>query len=423
MIRLVTKIPSQCSLWLHQVRVPAKLSLSLWCSLLSICLNAQVFTENFEGINSSGKPVIFVNNGQSFTAVTATPGGSLGGLFGIYIPGNTWTMPSPGGGPVTNGPGGFGVGTSCNSGVCSGVSDKFLDNGLSAGKSQVYSIKATDGHLFAIKSIFLFFSSDNGNSNVAPSSLLITGKKSGSTVFNITKSSGFNSGFSVNNGFNFIDFSTEGGTDHSNTAIDEVQFSCGSNVNYFAVDNFTWGPASGMLPLKLINFNGAFSQNFISLHWQTTSETNMDHIELQRSNNNIDWTIINRQKPKGSTTAIAIDNKYDFIDYDLNDINFYRLKMVDLGGGFSYSQVISINIGTQRKIKIYPNPAHNQFNLVVDGSKNAVIKIINSNGVEVRTLVATDARLSVNISDLRLGVYTILIFKKGSIRTIRFLKQ
>ena len=140
MVSSITRILTPCPSWLHQVGKFSKLSLSLWCSLLSLCLNAQVFTETFDGINGSGKPVVFVNNGQSFTALTATPGGTLGGLLGVYIPGNTWTMPSPGGGPVTNGPGGFGVGASCSSGVCSGVSDKFLDNGSSAGKAQVYSI-------------------------------------------------------------------------------------------------------------------------------------------------------------------------------------------------------------------------------------------------------------------------------------------
>lgn len=421
MIHPVTKILTPHPFSLHQVGVSAKWSLTIWCTLMALCLNAQVFTETFEGINGSGKPVVFVNNGQSFTAITATPGGSLGGLFGVYIPGNTWTIPSPGGGSITNGPGGFGVGTSCSAGICSGVSDKFLDNGSSAGKAQVYSIKSTDGHLFTIKSIFLFFSSDNGNTNVAPGGLLITGKKAGSTVFSITKSSGFTTGFSINNGFNFINFSIEGGIDQSNSAIDEIQFTCGTNVNYFAIDNFAWGAASGPLPLKLIDFGGALSENAILLHWQTTDEVNIDYIETQRSKNSIDWQIINRQKPKGSLAVI--DNNYDFTDYDFSNINYYRLKMVDLDGSFAFSRIIRINSKAVNKLEIYPNPAHDQFHLVAEGAKNGVIRIFNSNGVEVKALVFTNSISTVNISDLRPGLYSVLIFSTDSIRTIKFLKQ
>ena len=173
--------------------------------------------------------------------------------------------------------------------------------------------------------------------------------------------------------------------------------------------------------MKLINFGGELSRNAITLHWQTTNEINVDYLELQRSKNNIDWAIINRQKPKGNSTVI--DNKYDFTDYDLRDINYYRLKLVDLDGSFTFSRVIRINSNAVSKLEIYPNPAHNQFNLFVDGAKNAVIKIINSNGIEVKTLVNIDSISTVNTRDLRPGLYSVLIFSTGSIRTIKFLKQ
>lgn len=387
------------------------------CSLLQ----AQVYTETFEGVTGPGKPTLFINNGQSFTATTATPGATLGGLFGVYIPLNTWTMPNPGGGSTNNGPGGFGVGTSCTSGNCTGVSDKFLDNGSSLGVSQVYSIKTTDSHTFSIKNIQLFFSSDHGNTNNAPTSVIINGKKAGVTVFTINKVSGFITGFAMNNGFNYINFATEGGVDHSNASIDEIEFKCAANVNYFAVDNFTWSPVSIVLPVQLEDFSGSLHNNIVSLNWHTGTEINTNRFELQWSKNALDWQTINSQLAKGNKGIGG--NNYSYAHNDIADLNFYRLLMIDNNGKFTISKILNLSKKSRGEITFYPNPVTDKLVITLPNNEIAYARFINSNGQVIKTMQLNKAITTIDINDFKRGVYTIRIIQGALIKTEKIIKQ
>ncbi|KAA9038714.1 T9SS type A sorting domain-containing protein [Ginsengibacter hankyongi] len=385
----------------------------------TLILNAQVYTETFEGITGAGKPTTFTNNGQSFTAITVTPGGTLGGLFGVYIPSNTWIMPNPGGGSTTNTSGGFGVGTSCTSGSCTGVSDKFLDNGSSIGTGQVYSIKTTDNRLFNIISVHLFFSSDHGNTNVAPGSVIINGKKAGVTVFTINKVSGFITGFATNNGFNYINFATEGGSDFSKVAIDEIEFRCSSAVNYFAVDNFTWTPAS-VLPLQLVDFAGRIHDHQVFLSWHTAAEINTNHFELQWSNNSVNWQTINSQSAKCNNGAG--NNVYAYTQNNPGDINFYRLRIVDNDGRITGSNVLRISERNSREIQFYPNPVSNKLLIILQKDEPAVVQFINSNGRLVKTMKLITTTTWVDIVNFVPGIYTMKIIQGAAIKEDKIVK-
>ena len=60
--------------------------------------------------------------------------------------------------------------------------------------------------------------------------------------FTITKSTGFSNVATLSpyNGFTYIDFETEGASDFSQTPIDELVFTSTSNLDYMALDAFTW---------------------------------------------------------------------------------------------------------------------------------------------------------------------------------------
>ncbi len=398
-----------------------ELLITVVCISLSFFLKAQVFTETFEGITGSGKPSVFNSSGQSFTAVTKTPGGSLGGFFGVYIPSNAWVMPNPGGGPTANGPGGFGVGTACTLGNCSGVSNKFLDNGLSSGRSQTYSVKTTNSSLFTIKSIYLFFSSDNGNNNNAPGSVIISGKKAGTVMFSITKTTGFVTGFSTNNGFNFIDFSTEGGSNNSNKGIDEIEFKCDATVNYFAIDNFTWGFSSASLPLQLLDFAGTMYGNNISLFWRTEAEVNVSHFELQWCKDASSWHTINTQLAKGKQSRDS--NSYNYIHSNATGLNFYRLKMVDIDGKFTISKVVKFTGVANENIGVYPNPAKNILMINQPGGRSAKVQLVNSVGMIIKTIQLSNPTSLIDISGLIPGVYLIQINQGEFVKSQFFVKQ
>ncbi len=151
----------------------------------------------------------------------------------------------------------------------SGADNRFIDNSSGTPTQEdgsSFTITTSDGTDIAIKSLYIFIATRS--LGTASSTLTITGKKNGSTEYTIVKSSGFSNvvTFSPNNGFTYIDFSTEDGSDNSNTAVDELIFSSTGNGDYLAVDAFTWDVVS------VPTWDGSSSTDWnTAANWSTNS--------------------------------------------------------------------------------------------------------------------------------------------------------
>lgn len=126
-----------------------------------------------------------------------------------------------------------------------GVDNQFIDNSSGSpttGNGSSFSITTTDGTDITVKSFYLFVSNRSITGPGTPTTITIEGRKDGGNEFTITKSTGIvdGSAFTPNNGFTFINFATEGGTDNSNKNIDEIIISSTGNADYLAMDAFTW---------------------------------------------------------------------------------------------------------------------------------------------------------------------------------------
>lgn len=126
-----------------------------------------------------------------------------------------------------------------------GVDDQFIDNSTGTatqGNGSSFSIVTNDGTDITVKSFYLFVSNRSLSGPGTPTTLTIEGRKDGGNVFTVTKTSGIVDGstFTPNNGFTFIDLSSEGGSDNSNENIDELIISSTNNADYLALDAFVW---------------------------------------------------------------------------------------------------------------------------------------------------------------------------------------
>ncbi|WP_411894395.1 hypothetical protein, partial [Winogradskyella sp. A2] len=118
-------------------------------------------------------------------------------------------------------------------------SDRFLSNATDLGTGKMYTISTPGPELFTVESLEVFLSSNGGTSPTNDGSIVFEGKLSGSTLYTITKNSGFpTTAAGIDNGFSVIDFATAGATDHSLTNIDELKITMGGAFNYIAFDNF-----------------------------------------------------------------------------------------------------------------------------------------------------------------------------------------
>ena len=161
-----------------------------------------------------------------------------------------------------------------------------------------------------------------------------------------------------------------------------------------------------VLPVTLISFTGNEDGGKTNLFWKVADEINLKQYEIQKSTDAVNFTNIGVIK--------SGKKEYSFIDKNTNtyfDKYYYRLKMTDADGKFSYSTVLSIKIKGQVSLAISPNPANN-FVTVSGFEKPGKINIINSNGSIVYNANTTAQAMKINIASLPAGLY-VLRFTDG----------
>ncbi len=180
-----------------------------------------------------------------------------------------------------------------------------------------------------------------------------------------------------------------------------------------------------LLPLKLANFSGSIQKNEAQLNWKTTEEVNTKSFEIEYSADGKTFTRI------GELSAIGMgENNYSFVDKtsELLATNYYRLKMNDADGKFTYSRIIEIKTSTVELagISIWPNPVNDVLNIKFPNLKSAVdIGIFDASGkkvIEHRNIFAETK--SIKCSNLASGFYYITITDNtNKTKTLRFVKN
>ena len=111
----------------------------------------------------------------------------------------------------------------------------------------------------------------------------------------------------------------------------------------------------------------------------------MDHYEVERSTNGINFAV--------KSTVAAIGNSTSSVDYtwfDANPVmgnNFYRVRGFDRSGNAKYSQVVKVLFGKNEPgIVVYPNPiVGNSFTVDLNNIEKGIysLRLINNLGQEV----------------------------------------
>jgi hypothetical protein len=103
---------------------------------------------------------------------------------------------------------------------------------------------------------------------------------------------------------------------------------------------FTLGYTDQLLPLKLLSFTAERRSGTSYLHWTTENEYNVNHFEIQRSDNATNYSTIGTVAGRN----IIFTQQYDFEDHSgIHGIAYYRLKSIDNDGKLSYSKVIAVS--------------------------------------------------------------------------------
>lgn len=177
---------------------------------------------------------------------------------------------------------------------------------------------------------------------------------------------------------------------------------------------FTLGTISAsVLPVTLISFMAKEVEGNAILNWQTTSETNASHFEVQRSTDARNFEEIGRVDAAGNSSAV---HNYAFTDTrfsTLTPIVYYRLRPVDLDDTYAYSRTVSLKrTDTMLMAKIYPNPAQTGNSVTVEANTSlATITVWNMLGREIAIPVSnkTNGKAELNLSGITSGVYLLQV--------------
>jgi hypothetical protein len=173
---------------------------------------------------------------------------------------------------------------------------------------------------------------------------------------------------------------------------------------------FTLGaiPEAG-LPVTLVSFNAKAVENNAFVEWQTTSEENASHFEVERS--------IDARSFQKIGTVAAAGNSNDLQRYNFTDRSFgnqpqtvyYRLRSVDLDGTFSLSRAVSLQPRSAGQYAgVYPNPARKASMVTVStGIAAGEVSLWDMLGrqVPVSTSSLSDGSVQVSLNGVASGLY------------------
>lgn len=148
------------------------------------------------------------------------------------------------------------------------------------------------------------------------------------------------------------------------------------------------GEAGAPTPVKFRSFTAVLLGNSnAQLKWTTEAEINNDHFEIERSEDGVHFSKRGSVKGNGSTSA---SHNYNYND-ELNTnslIVYYRLKIFDTDGKYSYSTVIALRLNgsmTIENFNVYPNPFVSDIKVAINSTidANAKFRILSFDGKEI----------------------------------------
>ncbi len=193
---------------------------------------------------------------------------------------------------------------------------------------------------------------------------------------------------------------------------------------------FGVGSAGSPLPLNLLSFTGRLNGNAIQLDWSTSAEKNVDYFIIERSSNGVDFGSIANVAATGNNSTGT--NNYSYTDAKGSvSTYYYRLKMVDKDGTFTYSDIVVINNINNNGyiVQVTPNPFQSQVLINVTAPQDArlTIELMDMSGKKLMTQSATVSQGNNTITVSQLanfahGTYLLHLYNNNINQTIKLIK-
>lgn len=211
----------------------------------------------------------------------------------------------------------------------------------------------------------------------------------------------------------------EGGIIQRGSTLGEDGAGAVKALDISAFSPFTFASQDGVnpLPVELVSFIGSREEAGVRLQWETASELNNSHFEVQRSSNAKNWAIIGQVEGKGTTHE---SQNYTYLDAEKGrGAVYYRLKQVDFDGKFEYSPLVQLNQLEQQEVfKLYPNPAADRIS-IQGTAYPAEVVLMNAQGATVWKTKVQHAGEELQFPYIADGVYTLQLRHSNGVASRR----
>ena len=188
-------------------------------------------------------------------------------------------------------------------------------------------------------------------------------------------------------------------------------------------------PSLSTLPVELLAFSASYNNQQTHLKWSSDHEVNFEKYVIERSATGTDFVTVAEKRAAANPGR----NHYELVD-DLSavagSVFYYRLKMLDIDGKFTYSSVVLVKKDAKKinGIAINPNPVTSGFTTVrfTSARPTAVdLKVVDISGkVQLQqTMKAVEGNNSLsvnNLDKLQPGIYLLQMVSEGESSVIKF---
>jgi hypothetical protein len=196
-----------------------------------------------------------------------------------------------------------------------------------------------------------------------------------------------------------------------------IRIALNNNSNErWVIDQFIISGIPSILPLKLTSFNGSQTKTANHLKWKTEQEINTKKFIVEKSKDGVNFIGIATLASNGNSTG---NYQYDDLDTQPGKI-YYRLKMVDNDGQYTYSGVIVLSVYKDGAVSVYPNPVKDYSTININSSLLSTTAILTDvMGKQLQRISLIQTATSISLAAYPAGIYMLQLQNGEAIKLIK----
>lgn len=156
------------------------------------------------------------------------------------------------------------------------------------------------------------------------------------------------------------------------------------------------------LSIHVSNFKAEIKNNYTQLSWQTSNNNEIKEFEILKSFDQKNWQTISKIKAHNNSAFYQINDEH----YEGISSCFYQLKIIDIHGDFSFSQMVKVSYDNQQ-FAVYPNPFSDYIIINASMEELQLLELTDFTGKSVLNLIEIKEQTPVKLDLCKLnsGVY------------------